>query len=419
MNRVERTARQVHRRLLTDAADDASGFTDVESEPAIAALGRDAVVERVRRTDPLLGSDLVAAAADAVLAHASGLGRLAQFSTDDAVSEIMVNGDGTVWLERRGRLERTGLCLDHAEVHGIIERVLAPLGLRADRRRPITDARLADGSRLHVVLPPVAVDGPCLTIRRFRLRPVGLRAFCPAPVARLLAALVHRRCNVLVSGGTGAGKTTLLNALAAEVGAEQRVVTIEDTAELRLPGEHVVRLEARPASAEAMGSLGGGWAGGPGGGPGGNVDGLDATGAVDIGALVRTALRMRPDRIIVGEVRGSEALAMLAAMNTGHEGSLSTLHANSAPDALSRLETMVLGSSARLPLGAVRQHVRAAIDVVVQVARTDGQDRQVVAVEEVIAGGGPEDAVLTVPLVEDGTVVRAPTRWRRVTPPGA
>jgi pilus assembly protein CpaF len=403
VTRVERTALEVHRRLLAAVDNSTAGAPGARSR----ALGRADVVEGVRRVDPLLGSDLVAAAADAVLAHARGLGRLEQLAGDDSVSEIMVNGDGAVWVERHGRLERTSMRLTVDEVHGVIERVLAPLGLRADRRRPVTDARLADGSRLHVVLPPVAVDGPCLTIRRFRLRPVDLGAFCPPPVARLLAALVQARCNVLVSGGTGAGKTTLLNALAAEIGTAQRVVTIEDTAELRLPGDHVVRLEARPATSESPGMLSAAPS---------DVDGLvdtSAGGGIDVAMLVRTALRMRPDRIVVGEVRGGEALAMLAAMNTGHEGSLSTLHANSAPDALRRLETMVLGAGARLPLGAVRQHVRAAVDIVVQVARTSGQARVVVAVEEVVAHGGPDDAVVTVPLVRDGSVTRAPTRWRR------
>jgi pilus assembly protein CpaF len=379
--RVDRTARAVRRRLLAGITAAGGGHDQPD---------RARVVEDVRRADPLLGTDLVAAAADAVLAHTGGLGPLQQFAQDDLVSEVMVNGDGRVWIERAGRLHVTSVRLRPAEVLGVVERILAPLGLRADRRRPITDARLPDGSRLHVVLPPVAVDGPCLTIRRFRLRPVPLGGFGPPLVVRLLAAAVERRCNLVVSGGTGAGKTTLLNALAAEVPPAERVVTIEDTAELSLPGENVVRLEARPPSAEGEGAE-----------------------LIDIAALVRTALRMRPDRIVVGEVRGPEALAMLSAMNTGHDGSLSTLHANSPPDALRRLETMVLSGNGHLPLAAVRQHVRAAVDLVVQVERTDGASRQVVAIDEVRASGGPDDAVATLALVRAGEVVRVPTRWRR------
>jgi len=358
---------------------------------AAADLARSSVAERIRRHDPLMAAEVVAVAVDSVLAHAGGLGPLDPFIDDGAVGEVMVNGDGSVWLERDGRLEPTPLRLSPPEVLAVAERVLAPLGLRADRRHPVADARLPDGSRVHVVVPPVAVDGPCLTIRRFRVRPVALRDFCAVPVAGLLAELVGRRSNVVVSGGTGAGKTTLLNALAALVDPAERVVTIEDTAELRLPGEHVVRLEARASDRD------------------GDVP-------VSIASLVRTALRMRPDRIVVGEVRGPEALAMLAAMNTGHEGSLSTLHANSPPDALRRLEVMVLDAGVGLSLSAVRQHVAAAIDVVVQVARHPGggRRRRVVAIDEVhpptadgVGGLG------TTPLVRDGIVVAAPRRWRR------
>src|SRR5205823_6713711 len=227
----------------------------------------------------------------------------------------------------------------------------------------IVDARLPDGSRVNAVVPPLAIDGPCLTIRRFGAVAVPLTAFCAAGVAALLRWAVRVRLNLLVSGGTGAGKTTLLNALAGEVPAGERVVTVEDAAELRLPGEHVVRLEARPANAEGAGE-------------------------VRVRDLVRNALRMRPDRIVVGEVRGAEALDMLQAMNTGHEGSLSTCHANSPADALRRLETMVLSGAPGLPLAAVREHVAAAVDVVVHVARRPDGSRRVVAVDEVVPLGG-------------------------------
>jgi pilus assembly protein CpaF len=236
--------------------------------------------------------------------------------------------------------------------------VVGPLGLRVDRAAPLVDARLPDGSRVNAVVPPLAVDGPCLTIRRFVARRVVLDEVCPPGVAPLLAWAVRARLNVLVSGGTGAGKTTLLNALAAEVPAGERVVTVEDAAELQLPGEHVVRLEARPASAEGSGE-------------------------VLVRDLVRNALRMRPDRIVVGECRGPEALDMLQAMNTGHEGSLSTCHANGPADALRRLETMVLMGSVALPLAAVREQVDGALDLVVQVARRPDGTRAVVELAEV------------------------------------
>ncbi len=378
-SRVGGVARQVHRALVAEAAGIHSG-TDL-LEPA-------SVAECIRRHDPLLGSHLVGEAVDVVLAHAGGLGRLDPLLADDLVAEIMVNGDGSVWLERAGSVVRTGLHMETAEVLGVAERVLAPLGLRVDRRHPVADGRLADGSRVHVVLPPVAIDGPCLTIRRFRVSPVPLCSFAHPTVVALLGDVVARRCNVLVSGGTGAGKTTLLNALAAGIDGHHRVVTIEDTAELRLPGDHVIRLEARPA-------------------------GIEGTGRVGIDDLVRTALRMRPDRIVVGEVRGAEALAMLGAMNTGHDGSLSTLHANSAPDALRRLEAMVMASAGGLPLAAVRDHLAAAVDVIVHVERSTGDRRSVVAVDEVVRAGVHDQPVTTRSLVVDGLVVAAPTRWRR------
>ncbi|CAN5839323.1 hypothetical protein BH23ACT1_BH23ACT1_13080 [soil metagenome] len=316
-------------------------------------------VERLARTHaPLLGGAALDAVVGAVTARVQGLGPLDPLLADPEVSEVMVNGPGPVWVERRGRLERVETNLDTATIERLIERVVGPLGLRIDRSSPLVDARLPDGSRVNAVVPPLAVDGPCLTIRRFGARRLTLAEVCPPGVAELLAWAVRSRANVLVSGGTGAGKTTLLNALGAEIPAGERVVTIEDAAELRLPGEHVVRLEARPANAEGVGE-------------------------VPLRQLVRNALRMRPDRIVVGEVRGPEALDMLQAMNTGHEGSLSTCHANSPADALRRLETMVLTGSVALPLDAVREQVHAAVDLIVQVARTADGWRGVVEVAEV------------------------------------
>jgi pilus assembly protein CpaF len=314
-----------------------------------------------RRESPLLDDEGVAALAEAVAARTLGLGPLEDLLADPTVSEVMVNG-GAVWVERAGRLERLPLRLDAAEVELLIERVVAPLGLRIDRMSPYVDARLPDGSRVNAVVPPLAVDGPCLTIRRFAARAIPLDLMAPAGVVALLRWAVTARCNVVVSGGTGAGKTTLLNALAAAIDPTERIVTIEDTAELRLPLDHVVRLEARPPNAEGQG-------------------------AVSVRDLVRNALRMRPDRIVVGETRGAEALDMLQAMNTGHDGSLTTCHANGTADALRRIETMALSAAGGLPLAAVREQVASAVDLVVHVARGGDGGRAVAAVDEVVALG--------------------------------
>jgi pilus assembly protein CpaF len=337
----------VHRRLL-------------DADPARAG-DRAHVVDVLRAEHPLLTDGAVASVADAVTARAVGLGPLDPILRDPAVTEVMVNGRGPVWVERHGRLEATELLLSTDEVLLLIERILAPLGLRADRVAPVADARLVDGSRVNVVVPPLAVDGPCVTIRRFGTRAIPLEAMCPPGVAELLAWATRARANIVVSGGTGAGKTTVLNAIGAHLPPAERLVTVEDTAELRLPGAHVVRLEARPATADGLG-------------------------AVSTRDLVRNALRMRPDRIVVGEVRGPEAVDMLWAMNTGHEGSLSTCHANAPIDALRRLEVMVLSAGLDLPLSAVRDQLESALDLLVHVARLPGGARGVVAVAEVVDG---------------------------------
>ena len=341
-------AERVRARLVADVDPSA----DVE---------RDLVARLVREEAPLLGADAADAAVAAVLADVSGLGPLEVLLADAAVSEVMVNGPGHVWVERSGRLLRTSIEVSAAEIGHLIEKVVGPLGLRVDRSSPAVDARLPDGSRVHAIVPPLAVDGPYLTIRRFRNVAVTLDDFCPPPIAALLRTAVVERRNIIVCGGTGSGKTTLLNALAGEIG-DGRIVTVEDAAELRLNQAHVVRLEARPANAEGVGQF-------------------------TIRELVRNALRMRPDRIVVGECRGAEALDMLTAMNTGHEGSMSTCHANSPHDALRRLETMVLLAGEGLPLDAVRDQLHAAIDLIVEVARTAGGARRVVSVGEVIEAG--------------------------------
>jgi pilus assembly protein CpaF len=330
---------------------------------AVATAGgppeRERIRSLVRRAAPLASAASVAGAVERVVALLEGLGPLDALLADPSVSEVMVNGPGRpVWVERAGRLEVTGLVLDPVAVDHAVERIVAPLGLRADRTSPTVDARLPDGSRAHVVVPPLAVDGPCITIRRFAARHVALGDLCPPGVAELLAWAVRGRCYIVSTGGTGAGKTTLLNALAREIPAEERIVTVEDAAELRLAHPHVVRLECRPGSAAAP--------------------------AADVRLLVRNALRMRPDRVVVGEVRGAEAFDLLAAMNTGHEGALATVHANGPADALARLETLALLADVGLPLAAVRAQLEASLDLVVHVARRSGGARSVVAVAEVL-----------------------------------
>jgi pilus assembly protein CpaF len=269
-----------------------------------------------------------------VLLLATGLGPLEPLLSDRAVDEVMVNGPGEVYVERAGIVSRTGVSFSsEAELMHAIERVLAPLGRRVDEASPLCDARLPDGSRVNVVIPPLSLSGPCLTVRRFRREGFSLRQLVaggtlPGEVAELLALCVAARASVLVSGGTGSGKTTTLNALSGAIPGEERIVTIEDAAELRLRQRHVVRLEARPAN-------------------------LEGRGEVTIRQLVVNALRMRPDRIVVGEVRGPEALDMLQSLNTGHDGSLTTVHANSPADALRRLETLALMAGVGLPHGVV------------------------------------------------------------------
>ena len=305
-----------------------------------------------------------------VLLLATGLGPLEPLLSDPAVDEVMVNGPEAVYVERRGRLEATGVRFDsEAELLHAIERILAPLGRRVDEASPLCDARLADGSRVNVVIPPLSLSGPCLTVRRFRREGFSLRELVaggtlPADVAELLALCVAARASVLVSGGTGSGKTTTLNALSGAIPGEERIVTIEDAAELRLRQRHVIRLEARPAN-------------------------LEGRGEVTIRQLVVNALRMRPDRIVVGEVRGAEALDMLQALNTGHDGSLTTVHANSPADALRRIETLALMAGIGLPHAAVRDQVASALELVVHQARLPDGSRVVESVTEVLrlAGG--------------------------------
>jgi pilus assembly protein CpaF len=310
-----------------------------------------------------------------VLHEFVGYGPIQPLLDDPLVTEVMVNGPKNVYVEKGGQLELSDVKFDDdAHVLRIIERIILPLGRRLDADSPTVDARLPDGSRVNAVIPPVAIDGPSLTIRRFpkdRLTAAHLleyRSLTPA-MAEFLRACVISRLNIIISGGTGSGKTTLLNALSSHIPEKERIVTIEDAAELQLQQAHVVRLETRPAS-------------------------LDGLGATSVRDLVRNCLRMRPDRIVVGECRGGEALDMLQAMNSGHDGSLTTLHANAPRDALSRLETLVLMSGARLPIEIVRGYIASAIDLVVQVARLRDGTRKITHVTEV-SGMEGETIVMT------------------------
>lgn len=368
----------VHRHLLSMPADEG---VDV----AAVAL----------RVDPFLDDVSLTQVVDLVRSRTTGLDRLDPLLADPTVDEIMVNGRGDVWIERHGRLECTGLALAPSTTLALLERIVTPLGLRIDRSSPWVDARLPDGSRVNAIIPPLAVDGPLLTIRRFSARGIDLDTMASPGVVHLLRWAVGARRNIVVSGGAGAGKTTLLNALAGAIHGDERVITIEDAAELRLPGRHVVRLEARPASAEGEGE-------------------------VRIRQLVRNALRMRPDRIVVGEVRADEALDMLQAMNTGHDGSMSTCHANSPVDALRRLETLVLMGGVALPAAAVRAQLCAAIDLVVHVARAGDGSRRITEVAEPTTDPSTSTTLGVEPLTDGrGRLVRLPTRSPRVDAPAA
>jgi pilus assembly protein CpaF len=359
---------------------------------------RSIVREQLVSISPVLPVSRLERLTEELVREVDGLGAIEPLLADDAVTEIMLNGPGRAYVERDGRIEAVDLGLDATGVQRIAERVIAPLGLRLDRAAPMVDARLPDGARLHAVIPPLSPDGPCVTIRRFARRALTLADFgVRGHAAGLCAALVRRGANVVVAGATSTGKTTLLNALSALVDPRERIVTIEETAELSLEQPHVVRLEARPANAEGVG-------------------------AVSVRELVRGALRMRPDRIVVGEVRGAEALDMLQALNTGHDGSLTTVHANSATDALVRLETLALFAGAGLPLPAVRAQLASAIDAVVFVARDANGTRRVIEIGEVVRGTG-EHPLTVRPLyaLVDAALVplEAASRWRRPPePPG-
>ena len=302
-----------------------------------------------------------------------GFGPIQSLLDDDNVTEIMINGASKVYIEREGKLERTNITFENDyQVLRLIDRIIMPLGRRIDSESPTVDARLPDGSRVNAIIPPVSIDGPSLTIRKFmkgRLTAEQLIELgtLTSSMAEFIRACVLARLNIIISGGTGSGKTTLLNVLSGFISEDERIITIEDAAELRLQQDHIVRLETKPRDAEGKNG-------------------------VSIRDLVRNSLRMRPDRIIVGEVRGGEALDMLQAMNTGHDGSLTTLHANSPRDAVSRLETMCLMAGIELPVKVLREQVASAIDLIIHQSRLRGGARKVTSISEV--SGMEGDAII-------------------------
>ena len=293
-----------------------------------------------------------------------GLGPLEPLLADPTISDILVNSYSNVYIERRGRLERTPISFkDDEHLMRVIERIVSTVGRRIDEAQPMVDARLPDGSRVNAIIPPLAIDGPTLSIRRFGTDPLKMPALIEngaltKEIAILFEMCVRARLNIIISGGTGAGKTTLLNAMSAYIPADERIVTIEDSAELQLQQPHVVRLETRPMNIEGKGEI-------------------------TQRDLVRNSLRMRPDRIVVGEVRGAEAIDMLQAMNTGHDGSLTTIHANTPRDSLSRLETMIQMTGMRLSDRAMRQQIASAVNMVIQVARLTDGTRRIVSISEI------------------------------------
>lgn len=310
-----------------------------------------------------------------VLDELLGYGPIQPLLDDPEISEVMVNGPSNVYIERAGKLVKTQVTFqDNQHIMRIIEKIILPLGRRVDADSPTVDARLPDGSRVNAVIPPVAIDGPSITIRKFSKEKLTIEQLIQlgsisAHMAEFVRACVVSRLNVVISGGTGSGKTTLLNILSGFIPEDERIVTIEDAAELKLHQDHVVRMETKTAN-------------------------LDGTGAVHIRELVRNSLRMRPDRIVVGEVRGGEALDMLQAMNTGHDGSLTTLHANAPRDALSRLETMALMSGLDMPLKVIREQIASAVDLIVQQSRLKDGTRKVTYITEV-AGMEGQTIVMT------------------------
>lgn len=352
------------------AGHGAPGVSDAELDAVVRRRFRDhdvgppaedarhRLLRLVREERPLWSDERVQDRARRLAIDLVGLGSLQALLDDPDVSDVLVNGPGDVWVERAGRLQPSGVVVTRREVDRAIERLVAPLGLQADRAHPVVDGRLADGTRVTVVLPPLAVDGPLVAVRRHAARALRLDELASEAVAAVLRDRLSRRRNVVVFGPTGSGKTTLLRSLAAELSPDERIVTVEDVAELRLPGRGTVRLEARPGTSDGIGRVG-------------------------FRELVRVALRLRPDRIVVGEVRGAEAADMVWALSTGHDGSMSTVHAASAPDALRRLTAFAVAGAEGAPADVVRDQVRAAVHVLVGMGRGGDGRRRVTSVHDV------------------------------------
>jgi len=358
----EELKRQIHSKLVERL--DFTRVRDLSSDAMRRDIRR--VIEHLCDTEnPLLNRIEREKLIEEILDETLGFGPLEVLLKDPTISDILVNGAHKVYVERRGKLEKSDVRFrDNDHLLQIIDRIVSKVGRRVDETSPMVDARLPDGSRVNAVIPPIALDGPSLSIRRFGVNPLRLedllnyKAFTPE-MAMLMEACIKARLNVLISGGTGCGKTTLLNTLSSFIPGDERVVTIEDAAELQLQQDHVVRLETRPPN-------------------------IEGKGAVTCRDCVRNALRMRPERIIIGEVRGSEALDMLQAMNTGHGGSLATLHANTPREGLTRLETMIMMGGFELPVKAMRQQISSAIDLIIQANRLQGGPRKITSITEVM-----------------------------------
>jgi pilus assembly protein CpaF len=357
----EELKRLIHQKLVDKL--DLSRVSDLEGETLRREIRL--VVERLCDTEnPLLNRMERERLIDEVLDETFGFGPLEVLLKDPTISDILINGPFKIFVERRGKLEKTDVKFrDNDHLLQIIDRIVSKVGRRVDETSPMVDARLPDGSRVNAIIPPLALDGPSMSIRRFGSNPLKLedllnyKAFTPE-MAMLMEACMKARLNVVISGGTGCGKTTLLNTLSSFIPHDERVITIEDAAELQLQQEHVVRLETRPPN-------------------------IEGKGAVTTRDLVRNALRMRPERIIIGECRGAESLDMLQAMNTGHAGSMTTLHANTPRDAQARLETMIMMAGMELPIKAMRQQISSAVDLIIQANRLQGGPRKVTSLTEV------------------------------------